>query len=187
MKNKKSLYGRRGELKNENMKNSKKLFSITLLLVLMAGTPMLSFSQDSKKSRDSAQTALITGMINDQRFVFNAQSASPTKGGLVQLTPGYTLRVTKDTVVSDLPYYGRAYQAGYGSSESGIKFTSVDFSCNTEAGKKKSWKITIQPKDNKSFRELMLTVYDDGSATLNVNSNDRQAISFRGYLSEPKR
>jgi hypothetical protein len=169
------------------MKNSKKLFLITLLLVFLAGTPLQGFSQDSKKAKDSAQAALITRMINEQRFVFNAQSASPTKGGLVQLSSGYTLRVTKDTVKSDLPYYGRAYQAGYGSTESGEKFTSLNFTYETKKGKKGSWTITIKPKDNTSFRELVLTVYDSGSAALNVNANDRQPISFRGYLSEPKK
>lgn len=159
------------------------IFPLVLLIVFPAAVCM---AQNSKNDKYTEQAAKITGLVADQRYVFIAQSASPAKGGLIQLTSGYTLDVKVDTVQCDLPYYGRAYQAGYGSSDGGIKFTSVDMDYKVENRKKGGWNINIKPKDAVNFRELMLTIFADGTAMLNVNCNDRQPISFRGYITDKK-
>jgi hypothetical protein len=49
-------------------------------------------------------------------------------------------------------------------------------------GKKKTWEITITPKDGKDVRNCQLTVYDNGNANLIVNSNNRQPISYSGVI-----
>jgi hypothetical protein len=164
------------------LKNSKKLYSITLLLVFLAGTPLQGFSQDSKKSSDSAKAAQIGALVNEQRYFFIAESTTLSRGGLRQITGGYHLRVSKDTLVSDLPYFGRSYTGSYGTSDGGIKFTSVDFGYKAEPRKKGGWNITLNPKEMNTCREMNLLIYEDGSASLNVSSNDKQPISFKGII-----
>lgn len=168
------------------MKTTPVILKFGFIMLLLLASAEYCLAQGSKKERDSIQAAKISALVAEQRYVFTAQSASPAKGGMIQLTSGYTLNVKKDTVASELPYYGRAYQAGYGSNDGGIKFTSVEFDYKSETRKKGGWNISIKPKDANNFRELMLTVFSDGSATLNVNCNDRQPISFRGYISDKK-
>ena len=43
----------------------------------------------------------------------------------IYLSPYYYLKVSKDTVVAYLPYFGRAYTAPADPTEGGIKFTST--------------------------------------------------------------
>lgn len=142
-------------------------------------------------------------VINAQNFIFNATSAMPMAnmdvnnilskmpggngGGLIQLTGSqYQLTVTKDSVEAYLPYYGRAYTATMNPDDSGIKFKSKNFKYKADKKKKGSWLITINPKDTKDTQSMTLNVSENGYATLNVNSNNRQSISFNGYISEPK-
>ena len=139
-----------------------------------------------QKAKDSAKAASVTTMLNEQSFVFKVQSVSPMKGGTRQLSPGYTLSITKDTVVSELPYFGRMYQATIGSSEGGLKFISTDFSYTSTPRKKGGWEIVIKPKENSSVQEMYLTVFENGNASLNVNCKDRQPISYNGEIESKK-
>ena len=94
----------------------------SLLLIISLAMLQHSFAQNTKQSKDSAKAADVKLMIDEHRYIFKVLSVKPMKGGARQLTPGYILKVSKDTVTADLPYFGRLYQATIGSAEGGIKF-----------------------------------------------------------------
>jgi hypothetical protein len=103
-----------------------------------------------------------------------------------QLTSDYDLKITKEEVVSYLPYFGRAYSSTPGAP-GGLEFTSKDFDYTIKENKKDNgWDIMIKPKDTQQARELYLTAFKNGSANLQVSSNDKQNISFTGYLAPNK-
>ena len=124
----------------------------------------------------------IAGIIEAKRYVFIAQSATPMGGRFVQLSFGYDLKVRPDSVIYYLPYYGRSYTPTLDPSQGGIQFTSTDFEYTQKPRKKGGWDINIKPKDVKDPRQLTLTVSSGGNATMQITSNDRQAISFNGYI-----
>jgi len=124
----------------------------------------------------------ISELIETQRFEFAAESADPLKGRTVFLSPGYTFTVTKDSVISDLPYYGRAYQATMNPSDAGIKFTSTKFDYTKKDRKNGGWELQVSPKDVRSSPRIFLTITASGSATVRINASDRQAISYSGRI-----
>lgn len=138
----------------------------------------MAFGQDDKK-------AAIGELVKSRQFVFKAQSASPTSGRTRQLTSEYGLWVKKDTVVSALPYFGRAYSAPVDPTSGGINFTSTDFEYTETEGKKGGWQIEIKPKDNRDVQQMSLSISTSGYGTLQVRSNNRQNISFYGYVDKP--
>jgi len=152
----------------------------------------------------SAQTDKETTarLVESKTLTFNATTAQPLSnmeinailskmpggqgGGTIQLSGSrYDLKITKDSVLAYLPYYGRAYTATMNTDDSGIRFKSKDFTYKTEKKKKGNWIITINPKDVKNGQRLTLNVGTTGYATLNVIDNNRQAITFNGYISDP--
>jgi hypothetical protein len=170
---------------NKHMKTIRYIFFKSLLFAfLVFAFADISIAQDGKNKK-SDKTAHIKDMIGAQRYIFKAQSATPSRGGrLVQLSSEYDLTVSKDTVRSYLPYFGRAYSAPIDGRGGGIDFTSINFEYNQKERKKGGWDITIRPKDITDPRELLLTVFDNGSASLRVLSNNREPISFNGYIAE---
>lgn len=120
-------------------------------------------------------------LIEAQNYVFEAQSTLPAGGHFRQVTPGYVLIVSKDTVIADLPYFGRAYSAPIDPTKGGIQFKSKDFQYSLK-NTKKGWSITIKPADAGDALQLFLTAFDNGSATLEVSSASRQSISFNGFI-----
>ncbi len=154
--------------------------------IIIIGLMLLAFSVGSIAQDEKAN--IIQQAIDTKNYVFTAQTATPQRGRLRQLTSEYDLIVRPDTVVAFLPYFGRAYVAPIDPTEGGIKFTSSDFDYFVKKGKKNQWQINITPKDVSSsdVRELYLEVFDNGRASLRVNSNNRQSISFDGYVKEGK-
>jgi hypothetical protein len=157
-----------------------------VLLLILSAIFNFATAQNSKKEKDSVKVQATRSQVESKRFVFQAQSASPMRGGRRNLTYGYTLLMSNDTIISDLPYYGRAYSAGYGSSDGGIKFTSTKFESTVTPRKKEGWDISVKPADVDYIEMLIITVHESGSATLQVKTRDRQPISFDGYIEEPK-
>lgn len=127
-------------------------------------------------------TAIVRQKVEAKKYTFVAQTAIPMRGRTVQLTSLYDLKITGDSVIAGLPYYGRAYSAPINPSDNGINFTSVSFDYKSTY-RKKRWEISIKPKDIQSVSEMNLTIYSNGRASLQVTSNNRQPISFSGVLS----
>ncbi len=95
-------------------------------------------------------------------------------------------RVMGDSIVTYLPYFGRAYSAPVNLSQGGIQFTSTDFNYTVES-KRKEWEIAIKPRESLDVRELILRVFKNGSASLMVTSNNRQTISYNGIIEARKK
>lgn len=125
--------------------------------------------------------AKVRAMVEAKNFVFKADYVNPQTGRSRNLTSEYDLTIKPGEVISYLPYFGRAYSAPI-NSEGGIKFTSTDFDYKLLKQKEHSWDISIRPKDANDVQEMFLTVFDNGTASLRVNSLNRQSISFRGYI-----
>ena len=121
-------------------------------------------------------------LVRSKSFRFVAQSAMPLRGRTIQLTSQYFMKVMPDTIICDLPYYGRAYSAPIDPTEGGINFTSTDFDYDVANRKKGGWDITIKPKDTRDVRQLTLTVSENGYGTLIALSNNRQQISYYGQI-----
>jgi hypothetical protein len=158
------------------MKNIK--VSLILFAIGIFGGSSVINAQEKKADE-------IKRIVESQNYVFVPQMANPQIGSSRQLTPDYDLTIAKDTVISFLPYFGRAYVAPVNPSEGGIKFTSTKFDYKP-SNDGKSWKITIKPKDAPEVQQLYLDIFDNGNATLQVISTNRQNISFTGYIKEGK-
>jgi hypothetical protein len=153
------------------------------LIFLLFCIAAVACSQPKESQTGSADQG-IGRMIKDQEYTFTARTVLPTGGRIVQLTSNYDMRVSKDSVISFLPYFGRAYTAPIGGTNAGIQFTSTDFNYKVSERKKGGWQILIRPKDVQDIQQVNLTVSEGGSASLQVTSNNRQPISYNGVIEE---
>lgn len=125
----------------------------------------------------------IKAIVPARTYVFRAQSVLPMSGRTRQVTgDGYELIVSKDTVNSYLPYFGRAYSAPIDPSRGGVEFISTNFEYNEAPRKDGGWEITIKPRDNRDVQQMFLSVSENGYASLQVTSNNRSPISYNGII-----
>ncbi len=162
-------------LKTTKMKTQNNFFRKALgFLFFISVSSVRVYSQSEESS--------IKNSIENKQFVFEAQTAIPSSGISRQLTSLYDLKVSKNSVVSSLPFFGRAYSLPYGSTEGGFNFTSNKFDYSVVSRKKGGWDISIKPKDIQDFREFSLSISENGFGTLQALSNNRQPISFTGRI-----
>src|SRR5215212_1991143 len=166
-----------------NMKAYNK--AIVIILLALAGFKT-TYGQEVNENKNLKRSSLIQDLIDSKNYVFVAQTAIPIGGRAINLTSPYEVRVSGDTVASDLPYFGRAFVAPINPSDGGIHFTSTNFNYKVEGRKKGGWDIEILPKDSKDVRQMHLTLSESGYGTLQVVSNNRQQISYNGYVKERK-
>ena len=131
------------------------------------------------------QSSQVKDLVAAQNYVFKAQTAIPMSGRIRNLTSDFDLKVSKNAVVSYLPYFGQAYVAPMDPSKSALEFTSKEFSYASTDGKKDGWTVTIKPKDYRDVQQLTLNISSEGYATLQVISTNRQTISFNGIIAPP--
>ena len=140
----------------------------------------------------------IDRVVSDGQFTFMAQKANPVNYDVVNIANsmpnygsnrmfnldyGYSLQLKESEIVSVLPYFGRSYRAtGYDTDKQGLRFESKDFSITRSVSKKGNHIITVRPNDVNHIDRLVIEVYKNGKALLSVDANDRQPISFDGYL-----
>jgi hypothetical protein len=153
-------------------------------LLLMVGLFISNLQAQDKKSE---KQQAVEKMVSARNYVFKVQTVQPTNPSPNrQITSDYDVKITPDSVISYLPYFGRAYTAPMDPTKGGIQFTSTKFDYKEEVRKKGGWDITIKPQDTQDARLLSLTISDNGFASLQVISNNRQPISFTGYITERK-
>lgn len=162
--------------KSAIMKNRLFLFALTALLSARAAAQ----SGDEKG-------AAIKDMVESKNFVFEAQTALPMRGAVRYLTAEYDLKVTPTSIVSDLPYFGRAYVAPMNPTQSPLQFTSTQFNYTITPRKNGGWDILIQPTDHRGVQKMTLTVSTAGYTTLQVTNLNRDPISFNGVIEAPRK
>ncbi|WP_336515539.1 DUF4251 domain-containing protein [Pollutibacter soli] len=160
----------------------KNIFTNSMILMLV----FCCFSDESFAQDKAEKTSEVKQMIDAKKFEFIAQSMTPTSGRMRQLTSYYSLIVKPDTLNSDLPYAGRAYSAPMDPAATGVSFISTSYDYKITDRKKGGWDIEIRPKDVNTVQTMQLTVYDNGSAYLRVQSNQRQPISYNGTVGAVK-
>jgi len=160
--------------KLHTMKKRINFFKQAVLFLLVSSCLSTLHAQEKEAS--------IKAAVQAKQFNFNTIRVLPASGNTRQVSgEGYNVRLTADSLVSYLPYFGRVYTAPL-NNEGGIKFTSTKFDYSVKEKKKGGWEVSVKPKDNDDYRDLLFTVSKDGFATLRIISNNRQPISYQGNV-----
>ncbi|KMQ69585.1 hypothetical protein ACM39_00520 [Chryseobacterium sp. FH2] len=159
----------------------------------------LLFFQSCTAQNMDPQT--VTNLVTSKDFSFHAERATPTNYDVINVMnsmpnststrildlsgSNYSIDLKKDKLEVVLPYFGRVFNPSYGNTDkNGYRFTSKDFTVNSIQGKKGKWIVTIKVKDVSTVDEITIEVFKNGKAFTSIKSNDRQPISYDGYISE---
>lgn len=148
---------------------------------------ILSFAVAGEGLAQDENEIPVSQAIESKQYVFKVRSIMPQSGGTRQVTSQWDFTVNGDSIVSYLPYFGRAYVAPIGQSTDPLNFTSTDFTYEVKQAKKGGWLIEIRPKDAKDVRTMNLNISKAGYGTLYVNHQNRQNISYSGKVEPLKK
>lgn len=146
----------------------KKVIFILILLIVS----QLGFAQKTEEIKD---------LLESKTYVFKAINVNPMNGRSISLDGSFSVKIDNDTIVSYLPFYGRAYSIAYGSRVSGMDFTQPIENYTFEKSKK-GYLIKVKIKNGSDSLDYTFHISVNGTSTLNVNSINRQSISYYGNI-----
>lgn len=159
-----------------------------MLLLFLSFSVMTGFAQEKtkkqlKEERELAKQKEIDVLIESKEFEFVANRANPQGTRSIDMTTNDNfLRLKKDTIHSEMPFFGRAYSGvGYGSSSGGLDFKGFAKDYSVKKGKK-SYTIKTSVKDNSDSYTIIFNIYFDGGAYLSISSNNRSTIGYNGEI-----
>ena len=98
-----------------------KTIRIIFSLLLITAMSMPTLSAQTKKEKKELKKQAVEKLVTSGKYKINVNRALPARGRSVTLTSPYSVEIRNDSVISYLPYYGRAYSIPYGGGE-GLNF-----------------------------------------------------------------
>lgn len=160
----------------------------------------LAFIFQNCSAQSSADSQIVNALVNSEEFTFHAQRANPMNYDVINTLnsipnnpstrilqldgEGYVIELRKGKLEVVLPYFGRAFTSTYGSNDNSYRFTSKDYSITKSQSKKGNWVFMIKPNGVKNVSDINIEVYKNGKAFTSIRSNDRQPITYDGYVSK---
>lgn len=173
--------------KNQYIMKNTVLMGVMFLLTFLLSCNSQTYI-DQKTLEDitaSNQFTFMAKRANPTNFdVINVMNSLPNSNSarMLDLDYGYTIVIKEKQLEVNLPYFGRLFNPSYDTTKNSYNFTSKDFTLNKVQNKKGNWVYTITPKDVNNVRIIYLEIFKNGNAYVSIDSNDRQAISYDGYI-----
>ena len=152
------------------------LFAITLLVAACS-----SLSSAERAERDAKIAQSVEKALAERRYTVSINTVYPRSGRVVNVSPDYSLEVKGDTLVSYLPYFGRAYNVPYGGGK-GYNFTAPITDYQATKNRKGNTRITFRTYNEEDIITFMLDIFPNGNATIDVTAREREPISYSGQM-----
>lgn len=158
------------------------LLSFLILSIIAVNAQEKQTRKEKKAQREAALIEQTKELVEGNAWQFNALRMLPSSGKSRNLTTSYSVVLNDNEVDSYLPYFGRAYNAEYGSTESPMIFKTNIEELSVVDGKKGGYIIKFSAKNKNDRIDYTFNVSTTGSTSLSVNSTNRQHISYHGDL-----
>lgn len=156
----------------------------TFGLVLLLGIQPL-FAQSKKEKKEQKENE-VKELLDSGRYTIEVNRALPVGGSSINLTSPYSLELRDDSVISYLPYFGRAYTVPYGGSN-GLRFDEpvTNYSITYDKKKKKAL-VKFEVRTSEDNYTYSVDVFMNGNSIIHVQPLNKQSITFHGEIAPSK-
>lgn len=142
----------------------------------------LTAAEKQQKAQRTAE--VVAQKMNDRRFVIEIDYMNPKYGPSKHVSYGYSLEMKGDSIVSYLPYFGRAYMVPYGGGK-GLDFTATISNWQLSQKKDGMQEGLVEVNNGEDRLFYRIDVYNDGTSSIDVWANERDPISYSGKMVLP--
>ena len=156
-----------------------KKFVILLFTIALAACSSLTSAEKAERDEKTAQA--VEKVLAERRYKVEISMMNPRRGGTVNVSPDFSLEVKGDTLVSYLPYFGRAYSVPYGGGK-GLNFTAPISEYYSAKGRKGATLITMKAANEEDVYSFRLEIFTNGSTSIDLTARERESISYSGQM-----
>lgn len=152
-----------------------------------------------KSTASIAEIENLKRVVNETNFEITANSATPvafanTRGLENLLPPGSNvaninlgsiqnyIKIKKDSLMMDLPYYGELQIVSGYNSEAGLKFEGIPSDAIiTFNPKKNNYSLMYEVKTKNENLKILISMYASKRCSFSINSSSRTTIFYDGF------
>jgi len=159
-----------------------KKFLLSLALVLLAVIALEGCATAEERAKRAAeQAAKVKVALKERHYKISVDRMYPMKGGSKSVSPSYSVEVRNDSLISYLPFFGRAYQVPYGGGK-GLNFSERIGSYRESPAKNGRRHIEINVKNDEDSYLYVIEMFDNGNSDIEVQAQQRERISYSGEM-----
>lgn len=162
------------------MQNTYLLWGTAFLMLVgcTASSGEATSAEEAKARKRTELAAQVKDDVHARRFSIDVRQMYPQSAPAQTLSSSFSLELRGDTLLSNLPYFGRAYSLPYGGGD-GLHFTATIFDYQLKRVKD-YWRTTFSVRNEGDTYVYTVDIYDNNASTISVSSNNRERISFSG-------
>lgn len=165
------------------IENYKMKSKILMFIVVISAAILLSgcASSEEKAAQMAELSANVTNALNNRDYKIAVDRMYPMRGGSRHVSFGYSVEVRNDTLISYLPYFGRAYNVPYGGGK-GLNYTAPIESYQEFMKRNGQRHIEIGVSNEEDTYFYTISVFENGNSMVDVRSRQRERISYSGNI-----
>ena len=160
-----------------------KQWILTLLAVLLTVSSCGVLSSETREERvlrEAREAQMVVDNLSAGNFTIDIDRMYPIRGTSQHVT-NYSISVKDGVLNSHLPYIGQAWRVPYGGGHA-LNFKAPIGSYNVTRTGKEGYEVRIFVKEDEDQHIYLLTVFDNGRASVDVQSQNRERISYSGIM-----
>lgn len=159
-------------------------YVILIATILCFGIGNISAQEKTKSASktNSVKTGRIESLLQSKNFEFIANKVFPMSAAPRNIAgSSYSVEFSPEMIVSNMPFFGRAYSGVIAGRDSGMNFKGSPAEYRIERNKK-GLELFAKVKTDEGVYTLSLSVSDSGFASLTISSSNRETMSYRGEI-----
>ena len=149
--------------------------------LLLSGCGILnSETREERAVREAREARMVNDNLKAGDFRIDIDRMYPLRGGSKHVS-NYSLSLKDGVLNSHLPYIGQAWRVPYGGGHA-LNFAAEIGGYDVVRTRNEGYEVRIYVKTDEDQHVYTLTVFDNGRASLDVQSQNRERISFSGIM-----
>ena len=137
-------------------------------------------TREEKVAREAREAQMVLDNLQNGNFRIDIDRMYPIRGSSQHVT-NYSVTVKDVVLNSHLPFIGQAWRVPYGGGHA-LNFKADIGSYRVAQTRKDSYEVRIYVKTDEDEHLYLLTVFNNGRASLDVQSGNRDRISYSGEM-----
>ena len=150
--------------------------------LFVSGCGVLNETLAERRERRARESRLVTENVQSGNFSIDIGRMYPLRGSSKSVT-SYSVTVKDGKIDSHLPFIGRAWNVPYGGGHA-LTF-EAEVGSYTVQPVRDGYEVTLYVKTDEDEHIYRFTIFDNGNTSLDVQSGNRDRISYSGNMRFP--
>ena len=150
--------------------------------LFVSGCGVLNETLAERRERRARESRLVTENVQSGNFSIDIERMYPLRGSSKSVT-SFSVTVKDGKIDSHLPFIGRAWNVPYGGGHA-LTF-EAEVGSYTVQPVRDGYEVTLYVKTDEDEHIYRFTIFDNGNTSLDVQSGNRDRISYSGNMRFP--